>query len=367
MDFQAMLQRILDAQIELGAADMWVSSGSAIMVRVGNKVRPIAEFKPELGGAIGAEMANGLVRALWQMGEVGEQTRDFAVSHGDSRFRINASRTWRGPMFTSRLLPPLPEDFSKFNIPERILEASEIEKGIFFVTGPTGSGKTTTLAAILSEINRKLPKHVLTLEDPIEFRFNSDRAFFSQKEVGRDVESFAAGLKSALRESPDVILVGEVRDYETARLAAEAAATGHFVLTTLHTIGVYETLFRFVSMFPGDEQKFILDMLKDIVRGIVSQTLIPRDDEEGKVVAVFEYLFFGITERAIIQQGELKNLKSQMEMKERRREAKKDAAMLETQLIELIKQGIISKEKALNYVADIDAFKNKAKSEGVRL
>ena len=177
-------------------------------------------------------------------------------------------------------------DFESLHLPDAVAKMAEAQRGIVLVTGATGSGKSTTVAAILESINRSRSAHIVTIEDPIEHVFKDDRSIFSQREIGQDVQSFAGALRAALRQDPDVILVGEIRDMETAKTALHAAETGHLVISTLHTIDAVETVQRVTAMFPGPEQEMTREIFASVLVGLVSQRLVSRTDTGGRVPAV---------------------------------------------------------------------------------
>ncbi len=356
-----VLENLLELQFKHNCSDMWLASHAPIMVRHKREVIPFAQLEPDYRGIMTNIVLEDFVAQLYGLAGIKEKKADFAVTGKSARYRVCVARNIYGPMITLRLLPPLPEDFSKFGIPEPVLKAGDFKKGLFFVTGPTGSGKTTTLAAMLVRINQTRPVHILTLEDPVEFVFTNDKAFFSQKEVGRDVESFPAGLRSALRENPDVILVGEVRDYETAKLCLEAASTGHYVLATLHTVGVMESINRLVSMFPSSEHQLVYNMLGELLRGIVSQTLLRLQD--GSIQACFEFLIFNIADKNIVKTGQVTNLITSLEQGKRHNRSQ----LLDEQLLLLYKDGKIDTETLYNYTPNLDLLASRAKNMGVKL
>ena len=185
-----------------------------------------------------------------------------------------------------RVIPPRPPQFSDFNLPEVLKEVAGLKNGIVIVTGPTGSGKSTTLAAVIDLINQKHHYHIVTIEDPIEFLHAHKNSTINQREVGSDAKDFPSALRAALRQAPKVILIGEMRDYETTEIALEAAETGHLVLSTLHTIDASKTVDRVIGLYPKNEEQVIRTRLAQTFRFIVSQRLIPRADGGGRVAAV---------------------------------------------------------------------------------
>jgi twitching motility protein PilT len=212
---------------------------------------------------------------------------DFAYEvHDLARYRVNYFLHKDGIGAAFREIPTEIQTIDELFLPQVLKSFCLLPKGFILVTGPTGCGKSTTLAAMVNYINEKRKARVITIEDPIEFIHYNKNCVISHRELGAHTKSFPAALRSALREDPDVILVGEVRDLDTARLAMEAASTGHLVFSTLHTIGASKTVERMVEMFPTDEQNFVRSLLSDVLRGIISQSLLKRIDKPGRVAAL---------------------------------------------------------------------------------
>jgi twitching motility protein PilT len=216
-----------------------------------------------------------------------EMTLDFAYTYGEERFRMNLGKERHGFTLSARLLSSTIPKMSALGLPKAIQEFIHLERGLVLVTGPTGSGKSTTLAALLQEIASTQDRHIITLEDPIEYVLEQGpRAMVKQREQGEDFIDFPAALRQALRQDPDVVLVGEMRDIETARTAVTAAETGHLVFSTLHTYDAQSTVARLVSMYPEGEQDHAREKLAYILKGVVSQTLVPRANTTGRVAAM---------------------------------------------------------------------------------
>lgn len=222
---------------------------------------------------------------------------------GKCRFRVNIFQQRNSYSIVMRVIPHEVPTFEFLKIPEQLKEICDIRNGIVLLTGPTGSGKTSTLAAVIDQINEKKSYHIVTIEDPIEFLHNHKKSTINQREIGADTKDFASALRAALRQAPKVILVGEMRDIETTEIALEAAETGHLVLSTLHTIDASKTIDRIIGLYPKNEEKVIRTRLAQTFRYIVSQRLIPRADGKGRIAAV-EIMKSNPRTREYIEKGE---------------------------------------------------------------
>ncbi|HXF37666.1 MAG TPA: PilT/PilU family type 4a pilus ATPase [Actinomycetota bacterium] len=272
-EFSAWLRRLVAA----GGSDLHVKVGSPPRIRVAGKLEALERppLRPEDTLAIArAIVPADRAQALEQRGEV-----DFAHSlPGVGRFRANVFRQRGSVSMVLRLLRFGGPTFEEIGLPDVVRRLAEEPRGLVLVTGPTGSGKTTTLAAMIEHLNRTKPVHIVTIEDPIEVLHNDDVAEINQREVGQDTESFLSALRAALRQDPDVILIGEMRDTETVRASLQAAETGHLVLSTLHTVDATETVNRMIDFFPPYQQKQVRLTLAGALRGIVCQRLVPTVD-----------------------------------------------------------------------------------------
>jgi twitching motility protein PilT len=283
MELNALLARA----VELGASDVHLKLGQPPVLRRDGRLAALADAPPlteaDLEGALVAVTADAPQRldAFRESGDL-----DLAyTAPGLPRFRVNAFRQRGATSFALRAIPARVPTFADLNLPEGVARLAEEQRGLVLVTGATGSGKTTTLAAVVDHINRTRQQHVVTIEDPIEVLHPDRLSIVSQREVGLDTASFGEALRRALRQDPDVILIGELRDAETAQTALQAAESGHLVLSTMHTVDTAETIGRMIEFFPPAKQQQIRSILAGVLKGVVSQRLLPRR-EGGRVVAV---------------------------------------------------------------------------------
>ncbi len=267
------------------ASDLHLSSGSPPIIRVNGDIMPIKTSPPLSPEAI-KEMLYSVMTDQQRSEYEGQWELDFSISFGQaSRFRVNAFNTMKGPAAVFRTIPTKILSLDELGAPDIFKKLCGLHKGLVLVTGPTGSGKSTTLAAIIDHINRTQQKHIITIEDPIEFVHQSQRCLINQREVGASTRSFARALKSCLREDPDIILVGELRDIETIHLAMTAAETGHLVMGTLHTNTAPKTIDRIIDVFPSADKEMARAMLSVSLEAVISQALLKTKDGTGRVAA----------------------------------------------------------------------------------
>ena len=270
---------------------------------------------------------------------------DFAyVVEGLGRFRCNIFMQRKGLGAVFRTIPEKIKTAQELNLPSTILDLVEVDRGLILVTGPTGSGKSTTLAAMIQHINSTREAHILTVEDPIEFVHPNLKSLVNQREVGSHTKTFANALKAALREDPDIILVGELRDHETISLALTAAETGHLVFGTLHTNSAVKTMDRIIDVFPGDQQPQIRTMLAESLRGIVAQTLFSKADKSGRVAA-FEVLKGTKAVSNLIREGKNHQIPSIMQTS-----ASLGMILFEKSIDDLVRKGLITAADAKSFL-----------------
>lgn len=275
---------LLKTAIQRGASDIHIKGGDFIRIRVHGELVPLTKQR------VTPEQTRQVVQQIlppWEKDRI-DQIRDYDFSWGApgiGRFRVNVLRQRGSLGIVLRVIPIEIPTLDELQLPPVLAQIALAERGLILVTGATGSGKSTTLAAMVKHINDQKRKHIITLEDPIEFLHRDDKSSITQREVGTDTESFATGLRAALREDPDVILVGEMRDPETIDIALKAAETGHLVLSTLHTENAVKTISRVIAVFPPDEQEAVRFRLSETLVAVVSQRLLPRKSGTGRVAA----------------------------------------------------------------------------------
>ena len=279
------LDTILVTAVEMGASDIHLVAGHPPIARIHTVMAPMDYpiITPESANRILAKMASETHMPIFdKIGDV-----DFSYEMpGVSRFRVNAHRQRQSIGISLRVIKEKIPAFESLNLPEIIQRLTYLPRGLVLVTGDTGSGKSTTLASMINAMNARYHKHIITLEDPVEYLFESNKCLLEQRELGEDVPSFASGLRHVLRQDPDIILVGEMRDLETTAAAITAAETGHLVLSTLHTVNASQTVERIIDMYPATQQNQIRSMLANTLQAVISQTLFKRTDKKGMVPAI---------------------------------------------------------------------------------
>jgi twitching motility protein PilT len=296
---------------DLGGSDLHIESGVPPKIRLHGKLIPLEKEimeAPELGDII-QEFLNERQRSIYNK----KHDVDLAYEvEGVARFRVNCHLTRLGPGAVYRRIPEVILPVEKLGVPTTVLKYCEMKSGLVLVTGPTGSGKSTTLAAMIDYINLNKQKHIVTIEEPIEFVHKNKKCYITQREVGVDTDSFASALRAATREDPDVILVGELRDLETISLAITAAEMGNLVFATLHTNSAAKTVDRIIDVFPEEQQNQIRIMLSVTLKGVCAQLLMPRSDGKGRVVAN-EILLGSFGLGNIIREGNIPKIVSLLE------------------------------------------------------
>jgi len=322
----AQIDALLQRALECGASDLHLRAGMCPLIRLHGRLQRL----PGLDSPDGYETA--LLAMLTESQRQAFATRndlDFAYEiPGVARCRVNLLRQHQGVGAVFRLLPSHIRGLEELGLPQVVYSLARLEQGLVLVTGPTGSGKSTTLAAMIDYINQEHDKHIVTIEDPLEFIHRSKKSLVTQREVGAHTLSFAAALRAVLREDPDIILLGELRDLETISLAITAAETGHLVFGTLHTRTAASTVDRLIDVFPPDQQGQIRTMLAETLKGVIAQQLLIRADGQGRLVAV--EILVGTTALAnLVREGKTYQIPSLIQTGRREGMQTMDQAILE--------------------------------------
>ncbi len=343
---------ILQKSVQAGASDIFFIVGQPISFKIDGVITKI--FSDHLKAEETEQYVTNMYKLAKRAKVLGEEgDDDFSLSISKTgRFRINVFKqrgTWGAVLRV--VVFELP-DVEKMRIPQVVLDLSKNQKGLILVTGSAGSGKSTTISYIIDEINRTRNCHILTLEDPIEFLHQHKKSIVSQREISIDTVSYGRALKAAMRESPDVIMIGEMRDLETIEIAMTAAETGHLVLSTLHTVGAANTIDRVVDVFPPNQQQQIRIQLSMVLQSIVSQQLLPSK-KEGQVPA-FEVLMANSAIKTMIRDGKVHQIDTVIHSS-----MKANMKSMDDSILELYSNGLIDEETALTYCMNLETVKRK--------
>lgn len=339
-DKMITVDELFKIAIDKGASDIFITVGVPPTLKIGGIMEKLTS--DPLSPKETEEIVKSLIKDEKHLNDYLENgEKDFSISQkGVGRFRVNAY-TQRGSMAAAiRVLSfdlPNPHELG---IPELILDFSKKTKGLILVTGPTGSGKSTTLSSLINKINHERACHILTLEDPIEYLHRHNKSIINQREIGIDTKNYAQALKSALRQSPDVIFVGEMRDLETIQVALTAAETGHLVLSTLHTVGAAKTIDRIIDVFPPNQQDQIRVQLSTVLQAVVSQQLIPSE-EKGRVAA-FEIMIVNHAIRNLIRDSKIMQIDAAIQTGRA-----EGMVNMDRSIADLYNQGLIKKDDAM--------------------
>jgi len=338
------IDQILRAAAENDASDIHIVAGHPPMMRVHTVMAPMdfPVVTPEGVKSIFEHMAVPGVREIFK----NQLDADFSYGvEGLARYRVNAHMQRGSIALSMRAIKTTVPALDTLSLPDVITRLTYLPRGLVLVTGDTGSGKSTTLAAMIQAMNERYRKHIITLEDPVEYTFESNQSLIQQRELGQDMPSFASGLKHALRQDPDIVLVGEMRDLETTALAITAAETGHLVLSTLHTVNASQTVERIIDMYPADQQNQIRAMLSNTLQAVVSQTLFSRIDKPGMCPAV-EILLCTPAVRNIVREARSFEIPNVIETNRTM-----GMQSLDSSIGELYFNGMISREDAIAQAA----------------
>jgi twitching motility protein PilT len=341
------LIKILEQAINEGASDVFIVAGLPVTFRKNGVICQITDTKlfPSDTEALLTEIYEQAgQRDLNILNNSGDDDFSFAIP-GLSRFRVSAYMQRGALSAVIRVITFDLPDFSELGLPEHIIHLGDNGKGMILVTGPAGSGKSTTLACIINQINKTQHKHIITLEDPLEYLHRHNKSIVSQREINVDTENYVTALRAALRQSPDVILLGEMRDYETINIAMTAAETGHLLLSTLHTIGAANTIDRIIDVFPANQQQQIGAQLSLALTAVVSQQLVPTVD--GKVTPALEIMTVTPAIRNMIRDNKVHQIDGIIYSS-----MKEDMISMDGSLLNLYKQGRITKDTALKYATN---------------
>lgn len=340
---------ILKLAVDTGGSDIHLTVGLPPMLRQSGELKPMGEevLNPQdITTFVKDLLTEEQFEAFRNKGEL-----DLAYSFpGVARFRLNVFKQRSHDAVVMRVIASDVPDPKVLNLPDPILKLANHKRGLILVTGPTGSGKSTTLAALIDLINQSRNEHILTLEDPIEYLHTHKKSVVNQREIGNDSGTYASALKAALRQDPDVILVGEMRDIETISIAITAAETGHVVLSTLHTIGAAKTVDRIIDVFPPFQQQQVRVQLSSIIQAVISQQLIPKKEGKGRAAA-FEIMIATPAIRNLIREGKTHQIASSIQTGMAMGMQSMDGA-----IAKLYREGKISKEDAISYAVDQESL-----------
>ena len=340
--------RLIDIARERRASDIHITRYRNPAFRIDGKlVETEFDLSFEQKSRLIYSMMNEKQRKRFDDGNDVDMT--YAMENGQ-RQRVNVFRQQNSIAAVLRVINTRIPTFEELQLPEMLRHLAYEPRGLVLITGPTGSGKSTTLAAMIDLINSYRATHILTIEDPVEYVYEMKKSFIHQREIGTDVESFDLALRSAMREDPDVILVGEMRDYETISAAITAAETGHLVLSTLHTTGASSTVDRIIDVFPPHSQQQIRTQLSNVLKGVVTQTLLPRATGKGRIAA-FEVMLGTDAILNLIREGKGHQINSIIQTS-----AKQGMILLDTYLTKLVRSGIVRPEDAQDKAHDKNEF-----------
>ena len=348
------LQEILQQAVQSGTSDIFIVAGTPVTLKINGEMKQLDDQR------LTPAMTEELIEAIFQLSQhrsrqrldqTGEDDFSFSLSQM-GRFRVNVYRQRGSLAAVLRVVRFTLPDARELHIDPQILSLAEMKKGLVLITGAAGSGKSTTLACMVDQINRQRSGHIITIEDPIEYLHRHCRSIVSQREIGQDTPDYIRALVSALREAPDVILVGEMRDLETTQTVLSAAETGHLVFSSLHTTGAANTINRIIDIFPSDKQQQIRVQLSMVLRAIVSQQLVPC--EQGGLIPAFEIMMVNNAIQTQIRENKIHQIDNTIQSGQREGMVTMDASLLR-----LLQQGRISRRTALLACTDPELMRKR--------
>ncbi|MGV8908551.1 MAG: type IV pilus twitching motility protein PilT [Propionicimonas sp.] len=347
----ACLDPILNSAAQLGASDVHLSAGRVALMRLNGDLVPLPGHAQELAAECLESALFALLgsRKLAEFGAAGEVDLAYSLA-GGQRVRVNVFRQYGGIASAMRLVPQYLPSLVSLGIPEAATELALRPHGLVLVTGPSGSGKSTSLAAMIDLVNRERDGHIVTVEDPIEYLHESRRCLIHQREIGTDSRSFASALRHVLRQDPDVVMIGELRDSESIAIALTAAETGRLVLGTLHTQGAAKSIDRIIDSFPSGQQTQVRAQIGETLQGVISQVLLPRSDGTGRVLAS-EVLVHTDAVANLIRESQVPQIQTVMQTSSRL-----GMHTLDQSLQRLVRQGLVDRGIARKYASDQDAL-----------
>ncbi|MCR5467375.1 MAG: PilT/PilU family type 4a pilus ATPase [Lachnospiraceae bacterium] len=347
-------KEMLEQVTKDGASDIFVVAGLPITYKVHNNMRHLDDHKlmPEDTENVVTEIYDlAGQRSMKHFKECGDDDFSFSIP-GVSRFRVSTFKQRGSFSAVIRVIAFSLPSPSELNVPDAVVNLANTKSGLVLVTGPAGGGKSTTLACIIDKINREEEDHIITLEDPLEFLHRHEKSIVSQREVSSDTESYLTALRAALRQSPDVLLLGEMRDYETISVAMTAAETGHLIFSTLHTIGAANTIDRIIDAFPSNQQHQVSVQLSMVLSAVVSQQLVPTVD--GKLIPAFEIMMVTPAIRNLIREGKIHQIDDRIATS-----SQEGMIAMDTSLRNLYEKGVISKKVAIEYASNPEIMEKK--------
>lgn len=347
------VQTFLKQAVEENASDLFIVAGKAVSMKKDGEIVPVSDKRlmPEDSEALVRELYGMAHRSIDRCLSVGDD--DFSLSvTGMARFRINTYRQ-RGSMATViRIVSFGIPDWHSMDIPEEVMKVAQMARGMVLVTGPAGGGKSTTLACVVNAVNNTRNAHIITIEDPIEYLHRNNLSIISQRELAMDTSSYVTALRASLRQAPDVILLGEMRDLETIQTAMTAAETGHLVISTLHTVGAVNTIDRIIDVFPPAQQQQVRVQLAQVLKTVISQQLLPTVD--GGRVPAFEIMHLNNAVRTLVRDSRIHQIDSVIQTS-----AAEGMISMDESILRLYKAGRITRETALHSAMNPDQLQKK--------